>query len=69
MSRRRKRGPQEERDSSMQYCVPYMFSIAQTPTENHRIALRREGGGRKYRRSEGENGESKVGDSNQHTLE
>ena len=69
MSRKRKRGTQEERDRSMQYSVPYMFSIAQTPTEIHRIVLKREGGGRKYRRSEGENGESKVGDSNQHTIE
>ena len=47
MSRRRKRGAQEKRDRSMQYSVPYMFYIAQTPTEIHRIGLGREGGGRK----------------------
>ena len=47
VSRRRERGTQEERDRSMQYSVPYMFSIAQIPTEIHRIVLRREGGGRK----------------------
>ena len=41
MSRRRKRGTQEERDRSTQ------FSVAQTPTEIHRIGLGREGGGRK----------------------
>ena len=37
MSRRRTRGTQEERDRCTQYSVPYMFSIAQTPTEIHRI--------------------------------
>ena len=41
MSRRRNRGTQEERDRSTQ------FSVAQTPTEIHRIGLGREGGGRK----------------------
>ena len=43
VSRRRKRGTQEERDRSMQFSVPKVFSIAQTPTEIHRIGLGREG--------------------------
>ena len=47
MSRRRKRGTQEERDRSTQFSVPKVFSIAQTPTETHRIGLGREGEGRK----------------------
>ena len=47
MSRRRERGTQEERDRSMQFSVPRVFSIAQTLTEIHRIGLGREGGGRK----------------------
>ena len=47
MSRRRKGGTQEERDRSMQFSVPRVFSIAQTPTKIHRIGLAREGGGRK----------------------
>ena len=47
MSRRRKRGTQEERDRSTQLSVPRVFSVAQTPTEIHRIGLGREGGGRK----------------------
>ena len=47
MSRRRKRGTQEERDRSTQLSVPKVFSIAQTPTEIHRVGLGREGGGRK----------------------
>ena len=47
MSRRRKRGTQEERDRSTQLSIPRVFSIAQTPTKIHRIGLRREGGGRK----------------------
>ena len=47
MSRRRKRGTQVERDRSTQLSVPKVFSVAQTPTEIHRIALGREGGGRK----------------------
>ena len=42
MSRRRKRGTQEERDTSMRLSVPKVFSIAQTPTEIHRIGLGRE---------------------------
>ena len=49
VSRRRKRGTQEERDRSMQLSVLRVFSIAQTPTEIHRIGLKREGGERKYR--------------------
>ena len=47
VSRRRKRGTQEERDRSAQFSVPKVFSVAQTPTEIHRIGLRREGEGRK----------------------
>ena len=45
MSRRRKSGTQEERDRSMQFLVPKVFSVAQTPTEIHRIGLGREGKG------------------------
>ena len=69
MSRRRKRGTQEERGRSTQFSVPKVFSIAQTPTEIHRIGLGREGERRKQRCSKVENGESKVGESNQHTPE
>ena len=47
MSRRRKRGSQEERDRSTQLSVPKVFSIAQTPTENHTIGLGKEGERRK----------------------
>ena len=47
MSRRRKWGTQEERDRSTQLSIPKMFSIAQTPTEIHRIGLGREGERRK----------------------
>ena len=47
MSRRSKRGIQEERDRSMQFSVPKVFSVAQTPTEIHRIGLGREGERRK----------------------
>ena len=47
MSRRRKRGTQEERDRSMQLSIPRVFSIAQTPTKIHRIGLGREGERRK----------------------
>ena len=43
MSRRRKRGIQEERDRSTQFSVPRVFSIAQTPTKIHRIGLGGEG--------------------------
>ena len=43
MSRRRKGGTQEERDRSMQFSVPKVFSVAQTPTKLHRIRLGREG--------------------------
>ena len=39
MSRRRKRGTQEERDRSTQLSVPKVFSVAQTPTKIHRIGL------------------------------
>ena len=47
MSRRRKRGTQEERDRSTQLSVPKVFSVAQTPTKIHRIGLGREGERRK----------------------
>ena len=47
MSRRRKRGTQEERDRSTQLSVPKVFSVAQAPTEIHRIGLGREGERRK----------------------
>ena len=47
VSRRRKRGSQEERDRSMQLSVPSVFSIAQTPTKIHRVVLVREGEWRK----------------------
>ena len=43
MSRRRKRGTQEERDRSTQLSVLRVFSVVQTPTEIHRIGLGREG--------------------------
>ena len=42
MSRRRRRGTQEERDRATQFSVPKVFSVAQTPTEIHRIGLGRE---------------------------
>ena len=69
MSRRKKRGTQEERDRSMHLSVPKVFSVAQTPKKIHRIGLGREGERRKQKCSEVENGESKVGESNQHTPE
>ena len=47
ISRRRKKGTQEERDRSTQLSVPRVFSIAQTPTKIHRIGLGREGERRK----------------------
>ena len=47
MSRRRKRGTQEERDRSTQFSVPKVLSVAQTPTKIHRIGLGREGERRK----------------------
>ena len=47
MSRRRKEGTKEERDRSTQFSVPKVFSIAQTPTEIHRVGLGREGEMRK----------------------
>ena len=47
MSRRRKRGTQEERERSTQLSVPKVFSVAQTPTKIHRIRLGREGERRK----------------------
>ena len=69
MSRRRKRGTQEERDRFTQLSVSTVFSIAQTPTKIHRIGLGREGERRKERSSEVENGESRLGENNQHTPE
>ena len=69
MSRRRKRGTQEETVGSTQLSVPRVFSVAQTPTKIHRIGLGREGERRKQRCSEVENGESRLGESNQHTPE
>ena len=47
MSRRRKGGSQEEREKSTQLSVPRVVSVAQTPTEIHRIGLGREGERRK----------------------
>ena len=47
MSRRRKRGTQEERDRSTQLYVPRVFSVAQKSTKIHRIGLGREGKRRK----------------------
>ena len=47
MSRRRKRGTQEERERSTQLSVPRVFSVAQTSTKIHRIGLGREGERRK----------------------
>ena len=47
VSRRRKRGTQEERDRSTQLSVPKVFSIAQTPTKIHRFRLGRKGERRK----------------------
>ena len=64
MSRRRKRGTQEERDRSTQLSVPRVFFIAQTPTKIHKIGLGREGERRKWRCSEVENGESRLGENN-----
>ena len=42
MSRRRKRGTQEERDRATQFSVPKVFFVAQRPTKSHRIGLGRE---------------------------
>ena len=47
MSRRKKRGTQEDRDRSTQLSVPKVFSVAQTLTKIHRIGLGREGERRK----------------------
>ena len=60
MSKRRKSWTREERDRSTQLSVPKMLSVPQTPTENHKIGLGREGKRSKQRCSEVENGESKV---------
>ena len=53
----------------MQFSVPKVFSVAQIPTEIHRIGLEREGERWKQRCSEVENRESKVGETNQHPPE
>ena len=42
MSRKKKRGTQEEIDRSTQFSALKVFSIAQTPTKIHRIGLGRE---------------------------
>ena len=47
VSRRRKRGTQEERDRSTQLSVHRVVSVAQTPTKIHGIGLGREGERRK----------------------
>ena len=47
VSRRKKRGTQEERDRSTQLSVPKVFSVAQTPTKIYRIGFGREGERRK----------------------
>ena len=47
MSKRRKRGTQEERDRSTQLSVHRVVSVAQTPTKIHGIGLGREGERRK----------------------
>ena len=47
VSRRRKRGTQEERETYTQLSVLKVFSVAQTPTKIHRIGLGREGERRK----------------------
>ena len=69
MSRRSKRGSQEERDRSTLLSVPKVFSVAQPPTKIHRIGLGREGKRRKWRCSEVENRELKVEETNQHSPE
>ena len=45
MSKRRKRGTQEERDRSTQLSVPKVFSVVQTPTKIHIVGLGRDGKG------------------------
>ena len=45
MSRRRKRGTQEERDRSTHLSIPIVFSIAQIPTKIHRIDWEKKGKG------------------------
>ena len=47
VSRRRKRGTQEERDRSTQLSVLKVFSVAQTSTKIHKIGLGRGGERRK----------------------
>ena len=59
VSRRRKRGSQEDRDRYTQLSVPKVFSIAQTPTKIQRIGVGREGERWKQRCSVVENRESK----------
>ena len=69
MSRKKKRGPQDEIDRSTQFSALKVLSIAQTPTEIHRIGLGRVQEKRKQKCSVVENRESKVGESDQHTPE
>ena len=69
VSSRRNRGTQEDRDRSTQLSIPKVFSVAQIPTKIHRIGLGREGERRKQRCSEVENGESRLGENNQHSPE
>ena len=45
MSKRRKRGTQEERDRSAQFSVPKVFSVAQTPTRFTELDWKEKGEG------------------------
>ena len=47
VGRRRKRGTQEERDRYLGSTLFPKYLQPRTPTESHRIGLKREGGGRK----------------------
>ena len=49
VSRRRKSGTQEERDISMQYSVPYVFSTAQNTHRESQNWVEKGGGRRKYK--------------------
>ena len=68
MSRRRKRGTQEERDRSTQLSVPSVLRSPDTHKDSQNWTGKR-GERRKQRCSEVENGELKVGGSNQHPPE
>ena len=65
VSRRRKRGTQEERDRSMQYSVPYVFSTAQNTHRESQNWVEKGGGRRKYRLSGDKKESQKGGESNQ----